>query len=94
MDKQQNLSFFNDELKEVKTRKREFLEQMKRIIPWGELEELARPCYYEGKRGNKPFDLKLMLLTLKILIRPESTEGVDSTQTTALKEQDKDMKMH
>lgn len=30
-------------------------------------------------------DLKLMLLTLKILIKPESTEGVDSTQTTALK---------
>ena len=31
-------------------------------------------------------DLKLMLLTLKILIKPESTEGVDNTQTTALKE--------
>ncbi len=31
-------------------------------------------------------DLKLMLLTLKILIRPESTEGVDDTQTTAMKE--------
>lgn len=30
-------------------------------------------------------DLKLMLLTLKILIRPESTEGVESTQTTAMK---------
>ena len=30
-------------------------------------------------------DLKLMLLTLKILIKPESTEGVDSTQTTAIK---------
>lgn len=30
-------------------------------------------------------DLKLMLLTIKILIKPESTEGVDSTQTTALK---------
>ena len=30
-------------------------------------------------------DLKLMLLTLKILIRPESTEGVDSTQVTAMK---------
>lgn len=29
-------------------------------------------------------DLKLMLLTLKILIKPESTEGVDSTQTTAM----------
>ncbi len=30
-------------------------------------------------------DLKLMLLTLKILIKPESTEGVDSTQTTAMR---------
>ena len=30
-------------------------------------------------------DLKLMLLTLPILIKPESTEGVDSTQTTAKK---------
>lgn len=30
-------------------------------------------------------DIKLMLLTLKILFQPESTEGIDSTQTTALK---------
>lgn len=30
-------------------------------------------------------DLKLMLLTLKILIKPESTEGVDDTQVTAMK---------
>ena len=30
-------------------------------------------------------DLKLMLLTLKILIKPESTEGVEENQTTALK---------
>lgn len=30
-------------------------------------------------------DLKLMLLTLKILIKPESTEGVDHTQVTAMK---------
>lgn len=30
-------------------------------------------------------DLKLMLLTLKILIKPESTEGVDSSQTTAIR---------
>ena len=26
-----------------------------------------------------------MLLTLQILIKPESTEGVDSNQTTAMK---------
>jgi len=31
-------------------------------------------------------DIKLMILTLKILLRPESTEGVDATQTTAMKE--------
>ena len=61
MNKQMNLSFINDELKEVKTHKREFLEQIERIMPWGELEELVRPCYYEGKRGNKPYDLELML---------------------------------
>ena len=30
-------------------------------------------------------DIKLMLLTLKILIKAESTEGVESTQTTAIK---------
>ncbi len=30
-------------------------------------------------------DLKLMLLTLKILIKPESTEGVSDSQTTAMK---------
>ena len=34
-------------------------------------------------------DLKLMLLTLKILIKPESTEGVDSTQVTAMREEEK-----
>ncbi len=32
-------------------------------------------------------DIKLMLLTLKILFTPDSTEGVDSSQTTALKQQ-------
>ena len=30
-------------------------------------------------------DIKLMLLTLKILFKPESTEGIESSQTTALK---------
>ena len=31
-------------------------------------------------------DLKLMLLTLKILFQPDSTEGVEENQTTAMKE--------
>ena len=30
-------------------------------------------------------DIKLMLLTLKILVTPEATEGVDENQTTAAK---------
>lgn len=61
MNKQMSLSLINDELKEVKTHKKEFLGQIERIMPWGELEELVRPCYYEGKRGNKPYELELML---------------------------------
>lgn len=34
-------------------------------------------------------DIKLMLLTLKILFSPESTEGVDEKQTTAMKKEEK-----
>lgn len=34
-------------------------------------------------------DIKLMLLTLKILIKAESTEGVESSQVTAMKSSDK-----
>ena len=37
-------------------------------------------------------DLKLMLLTLKILLTPESTEGVGEGQTTALSDSGKDDK--
>lgn len=33
-------------------------------------------------------DLKLMLLTLKIVLKPESTEGVDQKQITALKQEE------
>ncbi|MCM1103128.1 MAG: sugar transferase [Clostridium sp.] len=35
-------------------------------------------------------DVKLMLLTLKILFVPESTEGIDEGQTTAMKDSGKD----
>ena len=61
MNKQQSLSFLHDELKEVKTHKRKFLEKMDAIMPWEQLYELVKPCYYEGVRGNKPYDLELML---------------------------------
>jgi IS5 family transposase len=61
MDKQMSLSAFHDELAQVRTKKKAFLEQMERIIPWGEWLALIRPCYYKGERGNKPYDLELML---------------------------------
>ena len=61
MDKQISLSALNDELAQVRTKKKEFLEQMDRIIPWGEWIALIQPCYYEGERGNKPYKLELML---------------------------------
>jgi exopolysaccharide biosynthesis polyprenyl glycosylphosphotransferase len=34
-------------------------------------------------------DFKLLLLTMKIVLKPESTEGVDTTQTTALRQEEK-----
>lgn len=40
-------------------------------------------CYIENY--SLWLDLKLMLLTLKILIKPESTEGVETSQVTAIK---------
>lgn len=61
MNKQMSMSFLHDELKEVSTNKKVFLERIERIMPWEELEQLIRPHYYEGKYGNKPYELELML---------------------------------
>ena len=61
MNKQISLSAFTDELAQVRTKKKEFLEQINCIIPWGEWIALIQPCYYKGERGNKPYDLELML---------------------------------
>ena len=42
-------------------RKKEFLEQIERIIPWSEWITIIKPHCFKGERGNKPFDLELML---------------------------------
>ena len=52
MNKQMSLSSFTDELAQVRTKKKEFLEQINRIIPWGEWIALIQPCYYKGERGS------------------------------------------
>ena len=61
MDKQISLSALFDELSQVRTQKKVFLEQMERLIPWDEWKALIQPCYYKGERGNKPYDMELML---------------------------------
>ena len=61
MNKQMSLSALSDELSQVRTKKREFLAEIDRIVPWGEWISLIRPYYYKGERGNKPYDLERML---------------------------------
>ncbi|MCD8099748.1 MAG: IS5/IS1182 family transposase, partial [Oscillospiraceae bacterium] len=56
-----SLSALSDELSQVRTKKKKFLEQIERIVPWGEWISMIRPYYYKGERGNKPYDLELML---------------------------------
>ena len=61
MNRQKSLSALSDEMSQARTKKKELLEQMDRIIPWGEWIEIIKPYYYLGERGNKPFELELML---------------------------------
>ena len=51
----------NDELGQARTSKKEFLQKIEHIIPWETFMEEIRPCYYKGERGNKPYDIELML---------------------------------
>ena len=44
-----------------KTRKREFLSEMDRVVPWAALVELIASYYPEGKNGRPPFALETML---------------------------------
>ena len=59
--KQMTISAFSDELAQVRTKKKEFLTQIERIVPWKEWLALIQPCYYKGERGNKPYPLETML---------------------------------
>ena len=44
-----------------RTRKREFLMEMERVVPWAALVELITPYAPEGKRGRPPFAVQTML---------------------------------
>ena len=55
------LAEMNDEFGAARTNKKEFLEKMDRIIPWSIFISLIQPHYYKGERGNRPYELELML---------------------------------
>jgi IS5 family transposase len=44
-----------------KTRKREFLEEMERVVPWGVLMQIVQPYYPKAKTGRPPFEIETML---------------------------------
>ena len=61
MIKQITLSELSDELAQTKTKKKEFLNRIDRIVPWDEWLKITEPHYYKEERGNKPYDKELML---------------------------------
>ena len=44
-----------------KTRKREFLEEMERVVPWSVLVQIVEPHYPRAKTGRPPFAIETML---------------------------------
>lgn len=44
-----------------KTRKREFLEEMERVVPWGVLLQIVGPHYPKARTGRPPFGIETML---------------------------------
>ena len=56
--KQQTLGF---NLLTKKTRKREFLEQMNKVVPWDVLVQIVAPHYPKAKTGRPPFAIETML---------------------------------
>jgi IS5 family transposase len=44
-----------------RTRKREFLDEMNRVVPWADLVALVAPFAPDGKKGRPPFAVETML---------------------------------
>jgi IS5 family transposase len=48
-------------LSSKKTRKREFLEEMDKVVPWAVLVQIVEPHYPKAKTGRPPFPIETML---------------------------------
>jgi len=44
-----------------KTRKREFLEEMEKVVPWATLVQIVEPHYPRAKTGRPPIAIETML---------------------------------
>ena len=44
-----------------KTRKREFLEEMDKVVPWGILVQIVAPHYTQARTGRPAFPIETML---------------------------------
>jgi IS5 family transposase len=49
------------DLSTKRTRKREFLDEMRRVVPWSRLIALIEPHYPKGRTGRPPFPIATML---------------------------------
>ena len=49
------------DLSTKRTRKREFLDEMTRVVPWQKLIALIEPHYPKGRTGRPPFPVATML---------------------------------
>ena len=54
-------TLFGDSFQSAKTNKKQFLEKMDSLIPWQDWVSMIDPIYYEGKVGQKPYPIELML---------------------------------
>ena len=57
-------TLLSDAMQEAKTNKKVFLEKMDFLIPWEDWVSIVDPIYYEGKVGQKPYAIELMLRIL------------------------------
>ena len=70
-----------------RTRKREFLDEMRRVVPWLKLIALIEPHYPKGKNGRPPFPVATMLQIHFSAVRlqePYLSESVCATSTSSI----------
>ena len=86
-----------------RTRKREFLAQMERVVPWATLLQLVAPHAPEGKKGQLPFSVEtdaaralhardkgLMLkVDATLIVAPSSTKNASGERDPEIKQSKK-----